>query len=91
MADFEDDAVGRPPARGTLPVPVTAMFQPKLKVVDIADHAQHYVAESRASFEYLLSLPMRSMINGIAAELGGSIKWCSRTHLTKKTDELMAG
>ena len=33
---------------------------------------------------------MRSMINGIAAELGGSIKWCSRTHLTKKTDELMA-
>ena len=83
--------MGRPPARGTLPV--TAMFQPKLKVVDIADHAQRYVAESRASFEFehLLSLPMRSMINGIAAELGGSIKWCSRTHLTKKTDELMAG
>ena len=82
----DDDDVGRPPAKGTL----TAMFQPKLKIVNIADHAPRYVAESRASFEHLLSLPMRSMINGIAAELGGSIKWCSRTHLTKKTDELMA-
>jgi hypothetical protein len=59
-------------------------------VVDIADIAPRYVAEGRTSFLHMLSGPMRSLIDGIATKLGGRIAWCSRTHLTKKTDEFLS-
>ena len=74
------------PAAGTL----GAIWGQKVKTVDIADHAPKYIAEGRASYAHMLSSPMSGLLDSIAAALGGSITWCSRTHLTHKTDEFMA-
>lgn len=62
----------------------------KRTIVSIVDYAPRYLTASRSSFSAVLAPPMRAMIDGIAADLGGSIKWCSRTHLTSQADKFMA-
>lgn len=73
------------PRPGTL----MTMLKTEKKTVAIADVAPPFIAASRSSFTTVLGRPMRKMLDSVAATLGGQIEWCSRTHLTMKTDLYM--